>query len=110
MNTLDTLVRAAIKVVTTHREMKRAHADGASEEARKRYRKTMIAALDALDRALEAFVKSAPKPGAAPAPTQPFDWNGAVKAGIAALGFVTRVKNAKTSREVIEIIDAEIVP
>ncbi len=106
MSALDTLVQSTIKVVSTHREMKRAHADGANEAARKRYTKTLISALDALDRNLEAFLKSAPKSGTAPPP--PFDWNGAARATIALAKLVVGSKG-KSTKEVIDIIDAEVV-
>lgn len=107
---LNNLVQATIKVVTTHREMKRAHRDGANEAARKRYRATMISALDKLDSALEAFAKTEPKPGApARAPSPPIDWGGMVKAGLAVFRLTQKIKG-KTPPEVADIIDAEIVP
>lgn len=103
MNPLDTLIRAAIKVIAMHRTLKTAHKDGANAEAKKRYGSEMQRALEALDRALEAFLKGRPAGEIPP----PFDWNGALKAGLAIARMVTSSKG-KTAAEVIETIDATV--
>ena len=103
MNDLHDMIRAAAKVVHAHREAKRAHADGASDEAKKRYQKAVIKALDEL----EPLVASAMKV-ASSAPKTPFDWNGAFRAIATGMKLVDRLKGA-SPQQVAEIIDAEVL-
>lgn len=101
MSPIDSVVRAAVRVVLTRRDARRATEDGASEAARKKYSAAFSKALDDLEKSLEAVAK---KPKAAPA--QPFDWLGAVRAVQAVVRVARRVKKGAP---VEDVIDAEVV-
>jgi hypothetical protein len=98
------MIKGAAKVVHAHREAKRAHADGASLEAQKRYQKAVIRALDELD----PLVVAAAKEASAERRDTPFDWNGVFRAIATGMKLVDRIKSASPT-EVAQIIDAEVV-
>lgn len=106
MKELDTLVRAAVAVVKTRREAKRASEDGANDAAKKRYGAAFSVALDDLDKAVVAFAKKPKKPGAPAAPTTPFDWAGIAKTAIAMFRMARSVKRGKP---IEDVIDGEVV-
>lgn len=101
MKELDTIVRAAVRVILTRRDAKKAAEDGASEAARKKYGAAFSKALDDLERAVVALPK--PKPGPPPAP---FDWMGAFRVVQA---IVRTAKKVKKGAPVEDVIEGEIV-
>lgn len=107
MSTIPKLIKAAARVVHAHREAKRAHADGSSAEAQKRYQKAVIAALDELDPLVVAAMREANAARESASKT-PFDWNGVFRAVTAGLKIADRMKGASPG-EVAQIIDAEVL-
>jgi len=102
---IATLIKASAKAVHAHRAAKRAHVDGASPEAQKKYQRAVIAALDELDPLVVQVMKQA---AADEKPKTPFDWNGAAKAVIAGMKLVDRLKGASPS-EAASVIEAEVL-
>jgi hypothetical protein len=103
---LDTIIRAAVRVVLTRREAQKATEDGASEAARKKYGAAFSKALDELERAVAAFAK-APKPAKAPA--APFNWAGLTKSVIALARLARKVQGKNNVEQVVDVIDAEVI-
>lgn len=103
------LVRASARTVGAYRDMKRAKQEGASAEARAKYRKGLQDALEALDKAVVAvarFTRTTP-----PATSgKPFDWAGPLKVALRGLRLMNELKSGRVAPErAVDIIDAEII-
>lgn len=95
------VIKAVIATVKARRALRAALADGAADAAVKRLRRALSAALDELEIAAMSF-----KPER---PNEPLDWKGMGRALTAGLKLVGKLHGAKTSREMVDVIEGEIV-
>lgn len=95
------LLKAVITVVRAYRAMKNPDRDR-TEPAQKKRWAALRGALEELDAAAVAY-----KPPRAASPG--FDWTGAGKAVAAGLRLLQKLQGAKTTREVADVIEGEIV-
>jgi len=93
------LLKAVIATVRAHRALRAAREVPSELPAR---RKALSKALVELDAAATAYRPPAKAPSS-------FDWTGAGKAVAAGLRFLQKIQGAKSGREVVEVIEGEIV-
>jgi hypothetical protein len=106
---ISTVIRAASRVVSAHRDLKRARAEEAAEPTRVKYRKALSEALEALDKAVVAAAKFA---RTTPPETsgKPFDWAGPLKVALKGLRLVNELRGGRVSPDrALDVIDAEII-
>ncbi len=97
---IDGIIRAAARTVSAHRDLKRATEDGANEKALKKYRDAFEKAIGELETVLEAFAMALAK--RKPAPSAPFDWNGALRAVQTLVRTAGKVRRGAKVEDVIE--------